>query len=309
MENLNANNSADESHGENRVEDEQIAAETDAPTAPILNIVSHPGNIKMEKFDGKTSWKLYHRQFDRISKMNNWQHQMTDYLWIHLTADALAFMEETPGASVMTYDEMCNALDGRFGAERLSNVYKAQLLNRRRKSGETLSELGQDMRRLVNNAYPNFNSEAKEEIAVEKFLDALNADTRRTIYQENPTTLNQAIEKGLKIEAWGIVEETKHGKTTIRVAQEPKAEEVIDNENIRLLKDLQQKVNDMQIKRKDPRGFSCYYCGKPGHISRECHSRKRDEDARLPQKGSRLTCYRCGGRGHKSSDCPTPEND
>ena len=294
-----------------RETEEVAAAEDEATTTPVLNIVSHPGSLKMEKFDGKNSWRAYQRQFERISRMNNWDAMISDYLWIHLCGDALAYVEELPGASYMTYNEMCRELDQRFGAERLANVHKAQLLNRKRQNGESLAELGQEVRKLVNNAYPKFNAEAREEIAIEKFLDTLQSETRRTIYQENPATLSQAIEKGLQIEAWGMREESKHGKTIARVVTTTEENTVEESEQVRLLKDLQNKVNDLQIRKKnDRRVFSCFYCGKPGHIAKECNSRKRDEgSSRLPQKGSSITCYRCGGRGHRSVDCATPENE
>lgn len=289
------------------MEEQEIMEETN-PT-PVLNIVSHPGNIKLDKFDGRSSWRLYHRQFQRVSKMNGWENLLSDYLWIHLTGDALAYIEELPDAATMSYDEMNAALDQRFGAERLADVHKAQLLNMKRENGQSLAELGQQVRKLVNNAYPKFNFEAKEEIAIEKFLDTLETETRRSIYQENPRSLSQAIEKGLKIEAWGMREQSMHGKTNVRVAVD--AEDEDESEHVRILRDLQNKVNDLHIKKKDyskDRQITCFYCGKPGHIAAECYSKKRDEGTRLPQKGSRLTCYRCGGRGHRSTECATPEN-
>ena len=290
-------------------EDDQNAAES-ADTAEtahqILNIVSHPGNLKMSDFDGKNNWKLFIAKFNRISRMNNWQAKI-DYLWIHLSGDALAYAEELPDASTLTYDELCARLGQRFDAQRLTNVHKAELLNRKRRAGETLSELGQAIRQLVNCAYPRFNQEAKEEIAIEKFLDALTPDIRRTIFQENPQNLNEAIERGLKLEAWSMVENTKHGKT-VRCAAEREEEEEDETEQVRLLKDLQNKVQNLQMQNKPRRDIQCFYCGKNGHFARDCRSKSRDEKQQVPQQTNRstLVCYRCGGRGHRSNDCATP---
>ena len=309
MDNNSNANAVEEDDHPIDMEAAELHQQDETTTTPVLNIVSHPGSIKMEKFDGKTSWRPYRRQFERVGKMNNWDNMLCDYLWIHLSGDALAFVEELPGASTMTYDVMCDALERRFGAERLSNVHKAQLLNLKRRSGQSLAELGQEVRRLVNNAYPRFNADAKEEISIEKFLDALHPETRRTIYQDNPTSLTQAIEKGLKIEAWSMVEESKHGKGNVRVTTQEEETDDDESEQVRAIRDLQEKVKNLQVGRSDRKTFACYNCGKPGHIARECLSKKRDTDKRLPQKGSRLTCFRCGGRGHISTDCATPENE
>lgn len=301
-------------------EDENYSAMADVNTqaeeathTPILNIVNHGhSNIRLKDYDGKSSWKSYIAQFERIGRMNAWENK-TDMLWIHLTGDALTFAEELPDASLLAFDELCYHLAHRFGSDRLTNVYKAELLNRRRKPAESLPELGQAIRQLVNYAYPKFNGDAKEEVAMEKFLDTLQPEIRKNIYQQNPTSLNEAVEKGLKFEAWGLVEETKHGvsKSSVRVAavegetDEKKQEET---EQVRLLKDLQQKVNDLQITRGQRKDVTCYHCGKVGHISRECYARQR-EGRNKHRNNSQLTCYRCGGRGHKSTECATPETE
>lgn len=277
----------------------------DADVTPVLNIMT-PGSVKMNNFNGNAPWRTWKNQFDRIAQMNGWTDKV-NYLWIHLEGDALQFVDELPNALNLHYDELCELIKQRFSAERLSNVQKAELLSRRRAHGENLPQLGQDIRHLVNGAYPSFNADAKEEIAIEKFLDALRPELRRNIYQQNPITLAAAIEHGLKLEAWGMVEEQKHG-STVRQAVET------EDEQVRLLKDLQKRMDDFQSKKKEnyPRSaMKCFYCEKQGHIARDCYSKKRDEanqrgkETTTPAQ-STMTCYRCGGRGHKSVDCATP---
>ena len=80
---------------------------------------------------------------------------------------ALDFVDQLPEDKTYTYADMCKAMDQRFGSERLATAYKAELKNRTRKSGESLS------------AYPDFAIEAAEEIAKEKFADSLPDATLR----------------------------------------------------------------------------------------------------------------------------------
>ena len=201
--------SSTEENGRDAAGSNGDAALIAAESTPILNIQS-TGQIKMRNFDGKENWRLFLQQFTRVGKMNGWQDHMVDYLWIHLSGEALAYVEDLPDAVNLTYAELCKQLEVRFSAERLSSLHKAELLSKKRKKGEGLAELGQSIRRLVQFAYPRITGDAREELAVEKFVDALDdAELRRAIYQEDPKTLAEAIDSGFKNEAWGIIDEKK----------------------------------------------------------------------------------------------------
>ena len=183
--------------------------------------------------------------------------------------------------------------------------------------GESLPELAQSIRRLVTFAYPKLKGDAQEELIIEKFLDALpTAELRKVIYQSNPRSINEAVESGLKSEAWSLVEAKKHGKSSLRVIEEEE-----ESESVRILRNLQQRMNNMEVKtveknntdvkQAEKRVFECYYCGKSGHVMRDCRSKQRDEKkqkeerSQRPQKGTKIICYKCGGR-----ECPSPaENE
>ena len=65
---------------------------------------------------------------------------------------------------------------------------------RRQNASETLPELGQAIRRLVNKTYPKAPAEVRETLSTEHFLDALvNSEMRIRIKQSRPANVNQAI--------------------------------------------------------------------------------------------------------------------
>ena len=49
---------------------------------------------------------------------------------------ALDYVDQLPEDKTYTNEDMCKAMDQRFGSERLATVYRAELRNRSSKSGE-----------------------------------------------------------------------------------------------------------------------------------------------------------------------------
>ena len=76
------------------------------------------------------------------------------------------------------------------------------------------------------------------------------------------------------------------------------------------------------VKKRLPIQRSCYSCGQPGHLAKDCSSfsssgkkeststSSKGEDVgkmekKLKKDGKPLVCYNCGGRGHTSRQCPS----
>ena len=68
---------------------------------------------------------------------------------------------------------LCRSLEERFLPPNQTELYRAQLRERRQRASETLLELGQDVRRLANLAYPTAPIYVRETLAKEQFIDAL----------------------------------------------------------------------------------------------------------------------------------------
>ena len=164
--------------------------------------------MKAREFNGDGSWRNYRSHFDRVADLNHWGREMKlQFLWVHLCGVALSYVEELPDEKKQTYEDVCHAMDQRFGAERMATIFKAELKHKVRKAGESLPALGQEIRRLARLAYPDFASTAIEEIAREKFVESLTDSTLRLrLHHADTPTLEAAIEFALHHEAWTTAE-------------------------------------------------------------------------------------------------------
>ncbi|KAH3875030.1 hypothetical protein DPMN_038289 [Dreissena polymorpha] len=93
-------------------------------------------------------------------------------------------------------DEEINPLEDRFTPANQTELYRVQLRDRRQRASETLAELGQDIRRFANLAYPSAPTE-------EKFINSLvNSDLRLKVNQARPTYLKDAARHAVELEAF-----------------------------------------------------------------------------------------------------------
>ena len=240
--------------------------------------------IKPREYKGESSWRSYISQFERIAGINGWNVDMKrTHLWISLSGMALDFVDQLPTDKTCTYGEMCKSLDQRFGSERLATVYKAELKNRTRKSGESLSALAQEIWRLTRLAYPDFAIGEADEIAKEKFVDSLpDATLRLKIHHDRPKTMEETVEIAIHHEAWANTEEAKkhsHGRARGSMADEG-VMKMLQELRMEMKADIQAlKGNTAEEKTswRNRKDIVCYKCNKQGHIARFCPSLKKKE--------------------------------
>lgn len=107
-----------------------------------------------------------------------------------------------------------------------------------------MAELGQDVRRLANLAYPSAPADVRETLAKEQFIDALiNSEMRLKIKQARPTDLNDAVRHAVELEAFYRAEK-QHGANYVSSDHSTQCSEIDDLK--KMIKDLQQSVWALQ---------------------------------------------------------------
>ena len=259
-------------------------------------------SMKPATYDGTGLWNDYLSHFESVSLLNHWtETEKGLYLAASLRGQALGILGNQPKGDRQNYTRLVQSLQDRFAPSNQTELYRAQLRERRQKASESLPEMGQDVRRLTNLAYPSASSDLKEILAIEQFLDGLyDSEMRLKIKQARPSSLNDAIQRAVELEAFNRAE--KRRTETVRwmehksSARSPKLEKLIEamqksidtlTREVRVLKRSkcqgnQTKTEATTSKVCDRSGeasvrLRCYKCGSTEHLRRDCSHIQRNQ--------------------------------
>ena len=235
-------------------------------------------------FDGQTAWQDFKVHFEMVADLNNWEDvQKATYLAVSLRGAAQEVLGNLPQIQRQNYDLLVQALTQRFAPSNQTELHKVQLKARSRRRDESLTELGQSIRRLTGLAYPDAHQELVEILAKDHFIDALQeSEMRLRVQQARPKTLNEAVHAAVELETFQRAElQRQGGRRFTRAVTEPKAKSDLQSQVYELAKaieNLTKMMNDRQGNKK--------------------------YTPRYPFRNSEVTCFNCSEKGHYRKDCP-----
>ena len=99
--------------------------------------------------------------------------------------------------------KLIKVLKERFGGTNQADKYRIKINNRRRKAGESFRSLHSDIRRLVALAFPDLDHKARELMACDYFIDALDEPNFALKVRERLSgDLDSAVRIASQLEVW-----------------------------------------------------------------------------------------------------------
>ena len=309
----------------------------DSAGAVVQNVGLRRHRIKPRTFDGSGSFETFWAHFDNCATYNRWnEDDKLAHLKAALVGDAGQTLWDSDASAVNTLEKLTALLCSRYSGSRLADKHRMELRLRRRRAGESLSALHQDIRRLMALAHPKLQQEAREAIACDYFIDAMDdAEFALKIRKRAPSTLDEALRVALQLEAW-TKDARQRGSEAYR---KPKVRGAVDDDDVanfskrmdRLEADFNRRLDDlMKLQKAEIRKPDMSAVRVPSVSFAESNDAARSSnDVKLQpnssqhvasfneskaawprkQQGFRRSpavCWRCGQPGHMQRNCKLP---
>lgn len=217
------------------------------------------------------------------------------------------------------YTIVKNSLQQQFAPEGNELEWQYRLQSRCQGAGEQLAEFAGALRVLADKAYPKWSGEQRQELARNQFVQGIrSATTQLQLMREAPNTLTEALTKACQLESVELAQKRLHKEKHAR-ASETAATDVPEeatpsqscsatehgqatsrspdsqlNELARQVRRLAEEMAKLRNRdsesdavrptRSRRRRPTCWECGAPGHIRRECPQQRSRE---RPQRDTR----------------------
>jgi len=131
-------------------------------------------------------------------------------------------MRQNPHA---TYQEVVDKLRSRYGYQQQQEKFRVELRHRRRKQGESLQELAEEVEKLVSLAYPQAGTPTRDILGRDAFIDSLDfQQLQMNIREREPASLKETLILAMKLEVLyqSSRMEKESQKVHVRAAQQDK---------------------------------------------------------------------------------------
>lgn len=153
-------------------------------------------------------WNEFYQYSKNIAELNSWGPEKSRRVLLStLRCQAESYAYGIPLAAQRDYELFEQKMEQRFGHSAMKERYIADAKLRKRQSGESLRDVGQDIEDLYRRAYPE-NPEIVEENALKSFLDKCgqSEDFRLAMKRTRPKTLQEAVLNAMQEECLQVGE-------------------------------------------------------------------------------------------------------
>ena len=251
----------------------------------------------LPKFDGTGDLTVFKLLFQECVELNGWEDDQIITLWLKqcitgAAKECILFEHITDSRSVF------ERLDSRYGNHLLIQKYTIILENRRKRRDETLSDLANDIRKMVEVVHHDCDQHTRQKMAISNFIRALpSVHIKYELNKDRPATLEEAVQRAATHEVWYGADspfKTYQGQRSGSAAAPPPviSQATTENNNIQ---SAQPSGSQTRARRPckncggDHMPYECRpcrHCGGP-HFDNRCTSTTQGNGLPIPQQSTR----------------------
>ncbi|CAG2230346.1 unnamed protein product [Mytilus edulis] len=232
--------------------------------------------LKPEPFSGKDCWEEYLSHFEDCAELGQWGNR-TKLLFLaaSLRGQARTYYMSLSAGDRRTYQMLTQKLDQRFGSSKHKNRWLSKLEMRRRMAGESIAEVGDDIRQLAQKAYYDLDLAAQESLALNQLFKVITVEMKCRCIDKECHTIADAVDVIERYESI-LGDQDKKKSTMIRAVESKDTEghmsEKDYHSNLQELQDRIAKLEQGHGSRESKRANTgrCYGCNSPDHFMRNC---------------------------------------
>jgi hypothetical protein len=284
---------------------------------------SRSHKMKPGRFDGSQSLETFLAQFRTCASYNGWtEKDKSAFLKCSLSGGPAQLLWDSGDPDSLSFSQLVERLKSRYGSTGQAEKFRVELQSRRRRPGESLSELHADVRRLMALAYPDaYGNSVCEIIARDHFLSALgDRQLELKLREREPPDLDSALRLALRLEAYASSLKSE-GEIRSTSPKQRRERDRYDDRLARRVSQIEQTLS--QPVRQIFNAESSEWRRKYDDLVKEYEKLKLlDEQRRVAESTSTNTskpaakakpkaadseyrCYGCGETGHFRRSCPS----
>lgn len=261
-----------------------------------------------EPYNGEGSWTDWYEHFESVAAVNRWKNE-EKLLWlrVRLIGRAATAFKRIPDAARGTFGDCVEALKERFDPRSKRELYLAELLGRKKRRGEDWATFAEDLKTLVDKAYPELQDDAKEQLALTHYLGQLEQQQLAfSVKQRRPKSVDEAVSTTIEMESYlvpkggrvaQVTEDLTPAEPVAAVRNPQDAVMTLLQQVVQRMDQLEARVAAMQVEPRPPLA--------------ESHDHKstgQGPSQRGPKERGPVLCHRCKKEGHLARGCVAPRN-
>ena len=234
-------------------------------------------------YEGGEGASRFFRRFECACIINKWETDADKAMHVlPLFGDAVFdFAATLKEADRRSYTKLKAEIIKQFDSAILTNSVAEQFSDRRKKDGESLTELMMALKVLAEKAYSELPIETQERLVRDQFIKSLPGEVRKhVLLQPNLESSDDLLKEALRAEE---VYGASTPKATVAAIASPL--ESIE----KTLATLTEKFSELEANQKT--------------VARVQHPQRDDRNTFRRPSHFRGTCFRCNQQGHMARDC------